>query len=269
MVSHREVGTAGVGMGGLGMTTNLLILGGTTEASRLAEAVAAIGAPATLSYAGRVSRPKEQPVPIRVGGFGGPCGLAEYIRHERVTHVIDATHPFAAAMSANAATGAEEAGVPLVALTRPPWRPIAGDDWVCVPDMESAVAALSGEARRVMLAIGRLHIDEFAAQPQHHYLLRLVDMPETAPPLPDHEIIVSRGPFTAMGDTKLFADHKIDVVVAKNSGGAGAAAKLAAARALGLRVILIDRPAQPERDEVESVEAVFDWLKDHGVDLGV
>lgn len=251
------------------MTANLLILGGTTEASRLAEAVAAIGAPATLSYAGRVSRPKEQPLPIRIGGFGGPDGLADYIRDHEVTHLIDATHPFAAQMSENAVLGARSAGVPLVALTRPPWRPIAGDDWVRTPDMEGAVAALAGEAKRVMLAIGRLHIDDFAAEPQHFYLLRLVDMPDTPPPLPDHEIIISRGPFTAMGDTKLFADHRIDTVVAKNSGGAGAAAKLAAARALGLKVILIDRPEQPDREEVESVEAVFDWLKAHGVDLGV
>ncbi|MEL7465126.1 MAG: cobalt-precorrin-6A reductase [Pseudomonadota bacterium] len=251
------------------MTANLLILGGTTEATRLAEAVAAIGAPATLSYAERVARAREAPLPVRVGGFGGPCGLADYIQRERVSHVIDATHPFAAQMSENAAIGAREAGVPLVALTRPPWRPIAGDDWVRAGDIEAAVAALEGPARRVMLAIGRLDIDEFAAQPQHHYLLRLVAPPTTPPDLPNHEIIISRGPFTAMGDTKLFADHGIEVVVAKNAGGADAAAKLAAARALGLKVVLIDRPPQPEREEVSSVEAVFAWLKGRGVDLGV
>lgn len=251
------------------MTANLLILGGTTEASRLAEALAAIGAPATLSYAGRVARPKDQPVPIRIGGFGGASGLAAYIRENGVTHLIDATHPFAAEMSGNAVTGAAKAGVPVVALTRPPWRPIAGDNWERVADIDGAVAALAGEPQRVMLAIGRLHIEEFAAQPQHHYLLRLVDRPPAEPPLPDHEIIVSRGPFTAMGDTQLLAAHKIEVVVAKNSGGAGAAAKLAAARAMKAKVIMIDRPAVPPREEVESVEAVFDWLKDHGVDLGV
>ncbi len=251
------------------MVPNLLILGGATEASALAAACAARGLAATLTYAGRVAEPRRQPVPVRVGGFGGAAGLAAYLRAEGITHLVDATHPFAAAMSANAVAAAAETGVPLIALTRPPWMPAEGDDWRMAPDVAGAVAALDGPARRVMLAIGRGRVAAFAAAPQHHYVLRFVDPPEAPPPLPDCEVIVSRGPFDVLGDTKLLADRRIDMIVAKNSGGAGAAAKLVAARALGLPVVMIERPAIPARAEAHAIDAVFDWLAGHGADLGV
>lgn len=250
------------------MRPNLLILGGTTEANALARAVAERGIAATYSYAGRVDNPRPQPVPTRVGGFGGVAGLARYLREKAVTHVIDATHPFAARMSRNAIAACAETGVKLAALTRPAWAPQPGDDWQVVPDIPAAVAALAGPARRVFLAVGRMHLAEFAAQPQHHYLCRLVDAPGEMP-LPRAEVVVSRGPFTLDGDLALMRAHRTELVVSKNAGGAGARAKIDAARALGLPVLMIDRPALPGRAEFHEVARVLDWLDHAGTDLGV
>ncbi|WP_299351284.1 cobalt-precorrin-6A reductase [uncultured Shimia sp.] len=243
------------------MGANLLVLGGTTEASALARALAVRGVQATFSYAGRVDTPRAQPIPHRVGGFGGVDGLARYIAEHNISHVIDATHPFAAQMSWNAFHACRAEAVPLLALTRPPWAAQAGDTWHHVPDMDAAVATLNGPAERVMLALGRLHMEAFAAQTQHHYVLRLVDTPKTPPALPHHTVIVARGPFTIDGDTALFTEHAIDRVVCKNAGGAGAEAKLHAARALGLPVVMIDRPELPDRETVATVDGVFEWLE--------
>jgi precorrin-6A/cobalt-precorrin-6A reductase len=246
---------------------HILLLGGTTEATALARLLAERNISAVLSYAGRTENPRSQPVPVRIGGFGGVDGLARYLRDHQVTHLVDATHPFAATMSAHAGEAAREAGVPLIALTRPAWEPGPGDCWTHAADIEGAVAALNGPARRIMLALGRMHIDAFAAQPQHHYLLRFVDAPERTPALLHHTLVVDRGPFTTPGDQALMLDHSIDLVVCKNAGGTGAQAKLLAARALGLPVLMIDRPALPTRLEVARPEDVLDWVghADRGV----
>lgn len=244
------------------------MLGGTTEASALAALLAARGDPAVLSYAGRVANPKVQPIPVRVGGFDGVDGLVAYLQAHDVTHLVDATHPFAARMSANAVVAAERAGVAHIALTRPAWVSGEGDRWTRVTDIEAAVAALGGPSRRVMLALGRMHVDAFAVQPQHDYLLRFVDAPDRAPGLPRHHLVVDRGPFDVEGDRRLMAAHGIELVVCKNAGGSGAQAKLGAARALGLRVIMIDRPVLPARLEVQAAADVLRWI-DHGADLGV
>jgi precorrin-6A/cobalt-precorrin-6A reductase len=171
-------------------------------------------------------------------------------------------------MSAHAIAACAQDGVPLVALTRAAWRPGPGDDWTVVPDIAAAVAWLSGTPRRVFLAVGRMNLADFAAQPQHHYLLRLVDRPEK-PPLPDCSIIVDRGPFSEAADQILMRSHGIDLVVSKNAGGSGARSKIDAARALGLPVLMIDRPRIPPRPEVDSPDAVMRWLDHSGVNLGV
>lgn len=238
---------------------NLLILGGTSEASALARLVAETGLRAVLSYAGRVEVPRTQPVPVRVGGFGGVDGLAAYLATNGITHVVDATHPFAAEMSRNALAACAAAGVPLLTLSRAPWP--MRDGWQEVPDLDTAVAALAGSARRVFLAIGRMDVARFAAQPQHHYLLRFVDVPEKAPPLPRHEVVVARGPFDLAGDRALLERFEADIVVSKNSGGDGARAKLDAAAALGLPVLMIARPMVPERVEVFAPEAALEWVR--------
>lgn len=218
-----------------------------------------------LSYAGRTEAPRTQPVPIRIGGFGGAEGLADYLRHEGIARVIDATHPFAAQISRNAIAACAATGTPLMALERPAWAPGPEDRWTTVPDIETAAARLSGPPQRVFLAIGRQHLAAFATQPQHHYLLRLVD-PPPAPPLPDCTVELARGPFDAASDRALLERHRIGLIVAKNAGGAGAEAKLIAARALGLPVILIDRPGVPPRPVTAHVEEVLRWVH---ADLGV
>lgn len=215
---------------------------------------------AVFSYAGRTEAPVAQPLPMRVGGFGGVAGLVEYLRAEGISHVVDATHPFAAQMSRHAVQACAEAGVALVALQRPEWVAGPGDDWCPVPDVAGAVAALPEAGARVFLAIGKLHVAEFAAKPGNHYLLRLVD-PPGALPLPDCAVEIARGPFDLAGDLALLRAHGIGVVVAKNAGGAGARAKLEAARALGLPVVMIARPPVPDRPVLAEVAEVLRWLR--------
>ncbi len=231
----------------------------------MARALAAAGQDAVFSYAGRTENPVAQPLPMRVGGFGGVAGLVDYLRAERIGAVVDATHPFAAQMSRNAIEACGLAEVPLLGLERAPWLAGAGDRWVHVGSIEAAIAAVPDAPARVFLAIGKQNLAGFAAKP-HHYLLRLVDAPD-APPLPDCTIVLARGPFEVEGDKALLLQHKISHVVAKNAGGVGAEAKLIAARALDLPVILIDRPALPARAVVGSVAEVMRWLPH--ADLGV
>lgn len=234
------------------------MLGGTTEASLLARALAQRGADAIFSYAGRTDAPVQQPLPTRIGGFGGTEGLLRYITDNAITHIVDATHPFAAQMSRNAIIACAQTGAQLIALERPAWQPQPGDSWTHVPNIDTAVAALPAEPSRVFLAIGKQNLDAFAARSQHHYLLRLVDPGPV--PLPHATTVIARGPFDVAGDMALLRDHAITHIVAKNAGGAGAEAKLTAARALHLPVILIDRPALPLRDTVASVAEVIAWL---------
>lgn len=243
-------------------------MGGTTEASALARALASAGIDAVFSYAGRTDAPLAQPLPTRIGGFGGAEGLADYLRAERISNVVDATHPFAATMSRNAVAACAETGTALCALERPPWQAGPSDDWQRVPDLQSAVAALPERPGRVFLAIGKQTLAPFGAKPWHHYLLRLVDPPDGPLPLPDAEAVIARGPFTEAGDLALLKDHCITHIVAKNAGGAGAEAKLKAARTLGIPVILIDRPAVPPRLVLHSAEAVLAWLDAHPARLG-
>ncbi|MCT4556744.1 MAG: cobalt-precorrin-6A reductase [Pelagimonas sp.] len=242
------------------MSPNLLILGGTTEARALCQAVVDARLHGVLSYAGRTRNPVDLGLPQRVGGFGGAAGLADYIRAQGITHVIDATHPFAAQMSKNAVIACAEVDVPLMALTRAPWTAEAGDRWQHVPDIDGAVRALDQAPTRVMLAVGRMHLEAFAVNPAHFYLLRLVDSPEGPLPFPNHHALIARGPFNVDDDIALMRRHDIRAIVSKNAGGNGAKSKILAARALGLPVIMIDRPDLPQRAQVHHVQGVMDWL---------
>jgi precorrin-6A/cobalt-precorrin-6A reductase len=246
--------------------TRALILGGTADANQLAAKIARAGNDAVYSYGGRTRAPADQPLPTRIGGFGGVSGLADYIRSEGITHVIDATHPFAAEMSRNAVIACAETGTPLIALERAPWAQVPGDQWTEVADIGSALAALPEAPAKIFLAIGRQHIAPFATKPQHAYTLRFVDPPEA--PLPfAADVIVSRGPFTLDGELDMMRTRGIAWIVARNSGGDGARAKIDAARELGLPVIMISRPQLPERLRVESVAEVMQWLG-HSTRLG-
>jgi precorrin-6A/cobalt-precorrin-6A reductase len=222
---------------------------------------------AVFSYAGRTASPVPQPLPTRIGGFGGVAGLCDYVQANKITHIVDATHPFAAGMSRNAIDASLASGVQLLALERAPWHPTKGDNWAHVPDIAAAVVALPDAATKVFLAIGKQSLDPFAAKPQHHYLLRLVD-PPAALPLPQTSVIIARGPFDVASDTDLLRDHNITHIVAKNAGGSGAEAKILAARALGIALIMVDRPTLPPRQVVASVPQVLAWLG-HSAERGV
>jgi precorrin-6A/cobalt-precorrin-6A reductase len=245
----------------------ILILGGTTEARRLAQHLAERDDVAvTVSLAGRTTAPAAHAVPVRVGGFGGVAGLSRYLTTERVDALIDATHPYAAIISANAAAAAAATRVPLLALRRPPWAPLSGDRWIEVANTAAAVDALGEAARRVFLALGKTEIGTFARAPQHHYLVRSVEPIEPRLTVPHASYVTGRGPFTDADDRTLLASHAIDVVVAKNSGGTATYGKIAAARVLGLPVILLRRPPLPEVPTVETIEDAVAWL-DHALAL--
>jgi precorrin-6A/cobalt-precorrin-6A reductase len=243
----------------------VLILGGTTEARMLAERLAdRPDLDVTLSLAGRTAAPARQPVPVRNGGFGGAPGLADYLVRERVDALIDATHPYANVISANAVAATCKIGVPLVVLRRPPWVAVAGDKWTEVNDVIEAVRRLADTPRRIFVALGRNELASFTQAPQHHYLIRSVDPVDPRLPLPHVTYVTSRGPFGEAEDRALMTAHKIEVVVAKNSGGAATYGKIAAARALGIGVIMLRRPPVPAAPSVETVDDALAWL-DHAL----
>ena len=215
---------------------------------------------AVLSYAGRTENPAPPPIAWRVGGFGGIDGLKHYLVAEKIARVVDATHPFAAQMSAHAVAACAAAAVPLLALERPPWQRGPGDHWIEVDDLPAAAEALGAVPRRVFLGIGRLHLETFAAHSQHAYLVRLVDPPRAPLPLPDAEVIVARGPFDRAGDRAMLTNFRAEIVVARNAGGDEASAKIDAARDLALPVVMVRRPLVPAREKVETVAEVLRWL---------
>ncbi|WKE68552.1 cobalt-precorrin-6A reductase [Streptomyces sp. WP-1] len=226
---------------------HVLVLGGTTEARSLAAALAAhpAGLRVTTSLAGRTARPEAPAGEIRTGGFGGAEGLAEWLRAHRVDALVDATHPFAASITANAARATAATGVPMVVLRRPGWGPVPGDRWYDVPSLAAAAEALPGLGDRVFLTTGRLGLAAFAHLAEQHFLVRSVERPD--PPLPPHtEILLARGPFTVADERELLRAHRVDVLVTKDSGGEATAAKLTAARELGLPVVVVRRPPLPD-----------------------
>ncbi|MEU5113500.1 cobalt-precorrin-6A reductase [Streptomyces longwoodensis] len=241
------------------MSPHVLILGGTTEARELAAVLAARpGVRVTSSLAGRVSRPGALDGEVRTGGFGGAGGLAAWIRDQDVAAVVDATHPFAAGITANAARAAAATGIPLVVLRRPGWSPGPGDRWHDVPSLEAAAALLPSLGRRALLTTGRLGLATFAHVTEVHFVVRSVEPPE--PPLPaDTRLVLARGPFTLADELALLRTHRVDVLVTKDSGGAATSPKLAAARTLGLPVVVVRRPALP--DDVTAVPDVAGALE--------
>jgi precorrin-6A/cobalt-precorrin-6A reductase len=202
------------------------------------------------------------PIPYRIGGFGGWEGLASWLKAEGVSAVVDATHPFAARISANAVKAAEAAQVALASLIRPAWIAEDGDVWIAVPTPEAAAAALGAAPRTVFLATGRLELPVFAAAPQHTYIARVIDNPGDVPLPPRIEFIYDRGPFDAAAELRLFTGHGVELVVSKNSGGAATYGKIEAARALGLSVVMIERPEKPAGHPVMSASEAMRWLEE-------
>ncbi len=233
----------------------VLILGGTTEARELAGELVGEFRVIT-SLAGRVRAPAPLPGEVRIGGFGGVDGLVEWLRAERIDAVVDATHPFAAQMTAHAVAAAAQAGVPLLRLDRPGFPPDPA--WTVVPSLAAAADALTGE--RVFLTTGRQNLSVFAGCPQW-FLVRAVDPPSGAAP-ERMQVLLDRGPFTVDGERALLRKHRIDVLVTKDSGGTATAAKLEAAQAEGVTVVLVARPPGPSGvPTVAEVGEAARWVR--------
>lgn len=242
------------------MSRRLLVLGGTSEARSLAERLTAEpGVDVVSSLAGRVREPRLPVGEVRVGGFGGADGLRDWLLNNAIDAVVDATHPFAARISANALAAATEVGVPLAMLRRPAWTAGPGDRWTEVDSLDDAAAVLPSLGRRVFLTIGRQGVDRFAAV-DAWFLVRAIDPPEGGLP-EEMTLLLDRGPFEVESEMALMRDRGVDVLVTKNSGGALTEAKLAAARRLGVPVVMIRRPPVPDGITVfDTVDAAERWL---------
>lgn len=241
----------------------LLILGGTGEAAALARAaVERFGdrLDITTSLAGRTSAPAALAGHVRIGGFGGVEGLTEYLRDQGIDLLIDATHPFAATMSAHARLAAETAGIARLTLARPAWPRHPLDRWVEVAGMAAAAAALPRLGRRAFVTVGTNEIAAFAGLPQVWMLVRLVESPRAPLPLAQHELVIDKGPFTIAGEAALMESRGIDVLVTKASGGAATAAKIEAARARDLPVLMVRRPPPEPGARAWTVDETLAWI---------
>jgi precorrin-6A/cobalt-precorrin-6A reductase len=247
----------------MGERKKLLILGGTEGARRLAGRLAEHSGLAVItSLAGRTSRPEAISGALRRGGFGGVVGLQAYLAEEQISLVVDATHPFAEVISQNAAKACAALGLSLLRLTRPPWTPQEGDSWVPVADAPAAAAKLPGLGQRVFLTTGHKDLAAFAKLDETWFLIRLIDPPKDPLPLKRVEVVLARGPFDTASEIALFQEHRIEVLVTKNSGGTATAAKLAAARELALPVVMIQRPALPLDEGAASPEEAEAWVRE-------
>jgi precorrin-6A/cobalt-precorrin-6A reductase len=237
----------------------VLVLGGTSEARALAEALTGLGVPVISSLAGRVANPKLPVGEVRIGGFGGPEGLAAWLTENRVSAVVDATHPFAKFIGHSAVAGSRIAGVPMLRLQRPGWQPGPEDDWRWADSLDQAAEMLPALGERVFLTSGRQGLSAFAPFDDLWFLIRCVDPP--TPPLPaNHAVLLDRGPYLLDAETALMRAHRVDVLVTKDSGGTMTSAKLDAARALGLPVVVVRRPQRPDSPAVDTVEAAAAWV---------
>ncbi|MEO1376968.1 MAG: cobalt-precorrin-6A reductase [Cyanobacteria bacterium J06635_10] len=244
------------------MTLILLILGGTQEASQLAKQAGLLpDIEVKLSLAGR-TRQAVASKNTRVGGFGGVAGLTQYLQEAKIDLLIDATHPFAAQISENAAIAANQLGLPRLILVRPPWEPVIGDKpWIEVENIPAAAAILPSFARRVFLTIGRQEVTAFAQLENIWFLMRAIEKPSPDILLPKGLLLLDRGPFDKDMEKQLLKKYNIDTVVSKNSGGDATKAKIIAARELGVKVVMVKRPILPQGEKVEDVEAALEWLK--------
>lgn len=246
-------------------STRVLVLGGTAEARELARLLHEDARFEVLSsLAGRVANPRLPVGETRIGGFGGPSGLAQFLTAGGFDVLVDATHPFAATISRNAALAAEATRIPVYALVRPQWSPVEGDSWTRVASVAAAAALLERRTGgRALLTTGRQDAHEFAGLDDWWFLIRVVDAPSG--PLPQrHELLRDRGPYTVESELMLLRERGIDVLVTKNSGGDLVSAKLGAARALGLEVIVVDRPERPAGvPSVATPTELYERLTNH------
>jgi precorrin-6A/cobalt-precorrin-6A reductase len=241
----------------------VLILGGIGDAVELAIKIANIpGIEVITSLAGRTREPANLPSNVRTGGFGGVRGLTNYLREMQIDLLIDATHPFANQISENAAAATQEVGIPRLMVIRPPWEKLEDDDWLEVEDNLAAATALANRAKRVFLTIGRQEIGTFAHLQDIWFLMRMIDPPNTDVIVPPGLILCDRGPFNLENEQEILLKYNIDTIVSKNSGGNATYPKIIAARKLGIKVVMVNRPPVPPGKQVADVDSACKWLFD-------
>lgn len=241
----------------------MLVLGGTRDARELAARLACDPSlRAISSLAGRTAAPIVPAGEVRIGGFGGVDGLVAYLLREAITAVVDATHPFAARMSAHAISACALADVPLVTLERPAWVARSGDHFIDVPDVAQAARVAAEIGRRIFVTVGRQELAHFAEIRNRFMLIRAIDAPDARLLPPGAHVVLARGPFAYASELALCQRYAIDCIVAKNSGGDATAAKLDAARSLGIPIVMIARPAG-DRDvaRIPDVAGAIEWLR--------
>ena len=216
----------------------------------------------TTSLAGRTMAPRRPRGKIRVGGFGGATGLADYIRGHGIDMVIDATHPYAATISTHAAEACLVASRPLLRFERQAWQPRKGDRWIVVDSLSAAARIAPELGRRAFLTIGAKELAAFATSTNVWFLVRLVEQPSDPVPLPNFELLLERGPFEMAAERQLMSQLRIDLLIAKNSGGEATYAKMAAARELGLPVLLLRRPRLPPAETAGTIADAIAWAKE-------
>jgi precorrin-6A/cobalt-precorrin-6A reductase len=241
-------------------TPRVLILGGTAEASEIATHLA-VRTDVTVisSLAGRVSRPRLPAGMVRVGGLGGVSGLISYLVAENIRVVIDATHPYASKISGNAELACNTLRLPLIALERPPWEPNEHDCWCAVQDEQTAASMVNDKRNRVFLSIGRQELGVFSRCEDAWFLVRAIDAPSETLPA-NSKLILKRGPFHLDDELRMLRSESISLIVSKNSGGTATYAKIEAARALHIPVVMIDRPRKHNVPTVSQPDDVIQKL---------
>lgn len=239
------------------MKKRLLILGGTTEATQLATQAAKMPDLEVISsLAGRTQQPINPAGTVRSGGFGGVEGLVHYLQDQQIDLVIDATHPFAAQISWNAAIAVDRSSIPRLSIVRPAWK--SEPHWIEVESNEAAAAILPDLAQRIFLTIGRQELSTFAHLTELWFLMRMIDPPETA--IPPGKVLLARAPFSVEQERAWMQEYEIQAIVSKNSGGDATVSKLIAARELKLPVVMVQRPPMPDGEQVSEVQSALDWI---------
>ena len=237
----------------------ILILGGTGDAVKLAAKLATVPEIEVISsLAGRTRKPAALVGQVRIGGFGGATGLANYLQENSIDILIDATHPCAGQITINGAIASQLANIPHLMLVRPQWGKVNGDNWIEVESVEAAAQAIPESVKRVFVTSGRQQLEPFLQRSHIWYLIRSIDPPDVE--LPNSEVLLDRGPFNLEQERKLLQDYQIEAIVSKNSGGSATYAKIVAARELGIPVVMVQRPARPEGEKVTGIKEAIAWL---------
>jgi len=237
----------------------ILILGGTGDAVKLAAKLATVPEIEIISsLAGRTRKPVALVGQVRIGGFGGATGLANYLQENSIDILIDATHPCAGQITCNGAIASQLANIPHLMLVRPEWGKVRGDNWIEVESVEAAAQAIPESVKRVFITSGRQQLEPFLKRSHIWYLIRSIDPPDIE--LPNSKVLLDRGPFNLEQERQLLQDYQIEAIVSKNSGGSATYAKIIAARELDVPVVMVQRPARPEGEKVNDIEEAIAWL---------